>query len=313
MFVSEGVTVVDRREGGREGGKSVVIGAWLADSHASHLKLSPYQNTRLHVPHHTHPKRPTMSTSLLQPPTNSNPETALSQSANAEAFFKSQKSWYPALPYPLSLFSNSESQEKWTTYENLFLSCLRTGQNDSAHLCLEELTTRFGLTNERVAALRGLWAEATATNPQELEDVMAHYEEILKEDPACFAIRKRRAALLKSMGKTSEAIAALVNLVDTNPTDAEAWSELAEMYVQQGMWERGKFCLEEMLLLAPNAWNLHARMGEVTFLSASGLQAGSGEQLKVLSEAMRRFCRAVELCDDYLRGYYGLKVVSVCF
>lgn len=254
-----------------------------------------------------------MSTSLLQPPTNSNPETALSQSANAEAFFKSQKSWYPALPYPLSLFSNSESQEKWTTYENLFLSCLRTGQNDSAHLCLEELTTRFGLTNERVAALRGLWAEATATNPQELEDVMAHYEEILKEDPACFAIRKRRAALLKSMGKTSEAIAALVNLVDTNPTDAEAWSELAEMYVQQGMWERGKFCLEEVLLLAPNAWNLHARMGEVTFLSASGLQAGSGEQLKVLSEAMRRFCRAIELCDDYLRGYYGLKVVSCCF
>lgn len=142
---------------------------------------------------------------------------------------------------------------------------------------------------------------------------MAHYEEILKEDPACFAIRKRRAALLKSMGKTSEAIAALVNLVDTNPTDAEAWSELAEMYVQQGMWERGKFCLEEVLLLAPNAWNLHARMGEVTFLSVSGLQAGSGEQLKVLSEAMRRFCRAVELCDDYLRGYYGLKVVSVCF
>lgn len=37
---------MDRREGGREGEKSVVIGAWLADSHASHLKLSPYQNTK---------------------------------------------------------------------------------------------------------------------------------------------------------------------------------------------------------------------------------------------------------------------------
>ncbi|KAK6433724.1 Inositol phosphatase SIW14 [Oleoguttula sp. CCFEE 5521] len=23
---------------------------------------------------------------------------------------------------------------------------------------------------------------------------------------------------------------------------------------------------------------------------------------------MRRFCRSVELCDDYLRGYYGLKL-----
>ncbi len=25
---------------------------------------------------------------------------------------------------------------------------------------------------------------------------------------------------------------------------------------------------------------------------------------------MRRFCRSIELCDDYLRGYYGLKLVS---
>ena len=29
-----------------------------------------------------------------------------------------------------------------------------------------------------------------------------------------------------------------------------------------------------------------------------------------VSEAMRRFCRSVELCDNYLRGFYGLKIVS---
>lgn len=29
-----------------------------------------------------------------------------------------------------------------------------------------------------------------------------------------------------------------------------------------------------------------------------------------LGEALKRFCRSVELCDDYLRGYYGLKTVS---
>ena len=31
---------------------------------------------------------------------------------------------------------------------------------------------------------------------------------------------------------------------------------------------------------------------------------------KALTEAMRRFCRSIELCDDYIRGYYGLKMVS---
>jgi hypothetical protein len=28
-----------------------------------------------------------------------------------------------------------------------------------------------------------------------------------------------------------------------------------------------------------------------------------------LTESLRRFCRSIELCDDYLRGYYGLKLV----
>ena len=31
--------------------------------------------------------------------------------------------------------------------------------------------------------------------------------------------------------------------------------------------------------------------------------------LKYLAEAVKRFCRSIELCDDYLRGYYGLKLV----
>jgi hypothetical protein len=32
---------------------------------------------------------------------------------------------------------------------------------------------------------------------------------------------------------------------------------------------------------------------------------------KQLSEALKRFSRSVELCDDYLRGYYGLKLVGL--
>lgn len=38
----------------------------------------------------------------------------------------------------------------------------------------------------------------------------------------------------------------------------------------------------------------------------------SGDQndsAKQLGEALKRFCRSIELCDDYLRGYYGLKIV----
>ena len=39
--------------------------------------------------------------------------------------------------------------------------------------------------------------------------------------------------------------------------------------------------------------------------------SGQGDAPRRLSEALKRFCRSIELCDDYLRGYYGLKLVSI--
>lgn len=39
---------------------------------------------------------------------------------------------------------------------------------------------------------------------------------------------------------------------------------------------------------------------------ASSSEASPASQL---AEAVKRFARSVELCDDYLRGYYGLKLV----
>lgn len=41
--------------------------------------------------------------------------------------------------------------------------------------------------------------------------------------------------------------------------------------------------------------------------TASG--ADEATSRKFLAESLKRFCRSIELCDDYLRGYYGLKLV----
>lgn len=251
------------------------------------------------------------TTLLLQPPTNSTPSHTHTLSQQAPSYLKSQSPGL-TLPWPLSLLTTSESQEKWQIHENLALASLRANDLTTAEKALKALDSRFGLENERVAALRGLHAEATAKNESELQQVMEHYEEILKEDPACFAIRKRRIALLRSQGKISEAVGALVNFLDSNPTDAEAWSEMAEMYVQTGAWEQAIFALEEVLLLVPNAWNVHARMGEVVYMSGAAGRGGE-ELVKSLAESMRRFCRSVELCDGYLRGYFGLKVVCIVY
>jgi len=64
------------------------------------------------------------------------------------------------------------------------LSCLRTGDEESAHICLERLTTRFGADNERLMGLRGLFQEAVAKDDAALKQVLDEYDTILKKDPS---------------------------------------------------------------------------------------------------------------------------------
>ena len=54
----------------------------------------------------------------------------------------------------------------------------------------------------------------------------------------------------------TEAITALNKFLDASPTDAEAWAELADLYLSQGMYQQGIFALEEVLLVTPYAWNV---------------------------------------------------------
>ena len=131
------------------------------------------------------------------------------------------------------------------------------------------------------------------------------------------------------MGRLSDAASALVQLLDFSPTDAEAWSELSDIYLSQGLYPQAIYALEEVLVLAPNAWNvcsptiapdlspmlmqrpsqIHARLGELQYMAATAPGVANGSLQKYLAEAIKRFSRSIELCDDYLRGYYGLKLV----
>ncbi|RDL41394.1 Uncharacterized protein BP5553_01373 [Venustampulla echinocandica] len=247
-----------------------------------------------------------MSSSLLRPQTHLPPSVAVQLSQQAPFILRNTPS--AISPYSLSsLWSAAESPELWMTYENLMLSCLRTGDEQSAHLCLERLTERFGASNERLMALRGLFQEATAQDDAALKKVLQQYEKILADDPSNMPVSKRRITLLKSLKKIPDAVTALTQLLDASPIDAEAWAELSDLYFSQGMYPQAIFALEEVLLIAPNAWNMHARLGEVLYVAAAGNEGGADKQL---AESMRRFCRSIELCDDYLRGYYGLKLTT---
>ncbi|RYP77082.1 hypothetical protein DL771_001372 [Monosporascus sp. 5C6A] len=231
-----------------------------------------------------------MTSSLLRPPSHLPPATALKHSQMAPKILENTTGAVSNSTLQ-SLLASSETSELWTTFENLLLSCLRTGDDEAAHQCLGRLVKRFGDENERVLALKGLLKEAEAEDDATLEPII-----------------KRRVALLQSMGKVDESVSALISLLDFSPTDAEAWAELAELYFSQGLYSQAIFALEEVLVLQPNAWNIHARLGEVLLMAAKA--SSQGDASRRLSEALKRFCRSIELCDDYLRGYYGLKLTT---
>jgi len=58
------------------------------------------------------------------------------------------------------------------------------------------------------------------------------------------------------MKKITEAITALNKFLDSSPTDAEAWAELSDLYLSEGMYQQAMFALEEVLLITPFAWNV---------------------------------------------------------
>ncbi|KAK6072996.1 tetratricopeptide repeat domain-containing protein [Seiridium cupressi] len=248
-----------------------------------------------------------MSSSLLRPPSHLPPATALQLSQQAPKIIK-EAPGAVSTSVLQSLFSASETPELWTIYENLLLSCLRTGDEESAHQCLGRLINRFGDDNERIMAFIGLLKEADAEDNATLEVVLKEYQAILEKNPTNIPIAKRRVALLRSLGRVSDAIAALISLLDFSPTDNEAWSELSDMYFSQGLYSQAIFALEEVLVLQPNAWNIHARLGELLLMAAKSTQQNDASRQRI--EALKRFSRSVELCDDYLRGFYGLKLTT---
>ncbi|KAG5914604.1 hypothetical protein E4U42_000406 [Claviceps africana] len=247
-----------------------------------------------------------MAQSLLQPVGSLSPAETLKLAQQAPEILRKHPRAFSASPL-LSLFSAAETADTWTMYENLMIVCLRTGDDSSARECLERIQIRFGDKHERVLALQGLFKEATASTNDELQKILQEYDALLQDNDANIPIFKRKVALLRSMGKLPEAISTLNSFLDICPTDPEAWSELADMYVSQGLYAQAIYALEEVLVLSPNAWNIHARLGEVSLMAATSAPEGS---FKHYAEAVKRFCRSIELCDDYLRGYYGLKLAT---
>ena len=73
--------------------------------------------------------------------------------------------------------------ENYGVVEQLLFSCLQSGDDKSALLCTEQLAARFGVTDERILGLRGMYEEAVAENRSSLEECLQTYDLPLSENP----------------------------------------------------------------------------------------------------------------------------------
>ena len=103
----------------------------------------------------------------------------------SDAALKTLESQSSLLPEVVSQWlAPAESAEQWQNYEQLITACLRIGDDKSAHGILARLVSRFGASNERVMALRGMYQEAVAEDRQGLETVLKEYNSTLEANPA---------------------------------------------------------------------------------------------------------------------------------
>lgn len=119
-----------------------------------------------------------MVAKLNRPQGELSPADALHLAQQAPSILRNNPKAFSSTPL-ISLFSASESPEIWIIYENLILSCCRSGDSEAAHQCLERLVLRFGDDNERVMALKGMVKESIADNQGELTQLLMEYDSIL--------------------------------------------------------------------------------------------------------------------------------------
>jgi len=96
------------------------------------------------------------------------------------------------------------------------------------------------------------WAEA-----EEL------YDNILEQDKVNTGAWKRKICIYKAQGDRAKAVTELVAYLTIFASDAEAWLELAELYIILAKFELAKFCYEELILMQPENYLYHLQYAEL--------------------------------------------------
>lgn len=193
--------------------------------------------------------------------------------------------------------------EYFELIELQFKLALLVGNDEVAKTCLDRLIDKFGhLDTPRITVLK---ADYMLANSEDFKQVIEYLDKKLAESDDLLVLKKK-TALTKHVATTEEYIDNLKHYLDINPTDVETWYELSEVYYSVKHFDKAIFCLEEVLVVIPNAYNVFSRIGELNYLL---FKQAAKKDAETLVKSVKNFSRSVELCGNHVEGWSGLCVV----
>lgn len=185
----------------------------------------------------------------------------------------------------------ASSSESLAIFEQGFIACLEIGDITRAEELLERISLGTPTKDSlRVKLLYGQLLEAKG----HYEPAIQVYESILAKDEGYIKARKRLVMISVSQNQIDQAIAQLVEYLDTFMQDAEGWMKLAELYIQVSRLSQASFCYEELMLLKPKH--------PFYYLIYAELRQRMGDH----ELAVKYFCATLELLPDFERALKGL-------
>ncbi|RXM27352.1 ER membrane protein complex subunit 2 [Acipenser ruthenus] len=160
----------------------------------------------------------------------------------------------------------------WIIYEQVMIAALDCSRDDLAMTCLHELKKQFQ-GSHRVKRLAGMRLEAL----ERYDEALKMYNDILQDDSTNTAARKRKIAILKAQGKSTEAIREL--------------NEYLEHYA------KAAFSLEELMMTNPHNHLYCEQYAEVKYTQ------GGIENLEL---SRKYFAQALKLNNRNMRALFGL-------
>ncbi|WVF68201.1 hypothetical protein IAT40_002966 [Kwoniella sp. CBS 6097] len=160
------------------------------------------------------------------------------------------------------VLKGSVGEQEWAIREQLAIAALDLGQNKLATDQINILHRKFP-ASPRVKILDGLLLEAR----DDLPGAQKVYETLLAIDETNVSAHQRMIALSLSSPTTptSVAITNLLTYLDIFYSDPSAWSLLAELYCEQGMYPQALGALGH--LMSVQSWDegVVRRAGEVAY------------------------------------------------